>query len=140
VFAATIDVVALCGIHHLGFAVENLDDALRTYERLFGAELEQRAAGDGLRGANVLVGGDRIELLAADDPETPIGKFLARRGPGMHHVAFAVEDIKGEIEALRAEGVELIDQQPRLGLFGHQVAFIHPDAAHGVLTELVARG
>jgi methylmalonyl-CoA/ethylmalonyl-CoA epimerase len=132
--------VALCGIHHLGFAVEDLDDALGTYERLFGAELEQRATGDGLRGANVLIGGDRIELLAADDPETPIGKFLARRGPGMHHVAFAVEDIYGEVEALKAKGVELIDQQPRMGLFGHQVAFLHPDAAHGVLTELVARG
>jgi methylmalonyl-CoA/ethylmalonyl-CoA epimerase len=132
--------VALCGIHHLGFAVEDLDDALGTYERLFGAELEQRATGDGLRGANVLIGGDRIELLAADDPETPIGKFLARRGPGMHHVAFAVEDIHGEVEALKAKGVELIDQQPRMGLFGHQVAFLHPDAAHGVLTELVARG
>jgi methylmalonyl-CoA/ethylmalonyl-CoA epimerase len=132
--------VALRGIHHLGFAVENLDEAVATYERVFGAELEERAAGDGLRGANVLVGGDRIELLAADDPETPIGRFLARRGPGMHHVAYAVDDIRGEDEALKAQGVELIDAEPRIGLFGHEIAFLHPDSAHGVLTELVAHG
>jgi methylmalonyl-CoA/ethylmalonyl-CoA epimerase len=132
--------VALRGIHHLGFAVENLDEAVATYERVFGAELEERAAGDGLRGANVLVGGDRIELLAADDPETPIGRFLARRGPGMHHVAYAVDDIRGEVEALKAQGVELIDAEPRIGLFGHEIAFLHPDSAHGVLTELVAHG
>jgi methylmalonyl-CoA/ethylmalonyl-CoA epimerase len=132
--------VALRGIHHLGFAVENLDEAVATYERVFGAELEERASGDGLRGANVLVGGDRIELLAADDPETPIGRFLARRGPGMHHVAYAVDDIRGEVEALKAQGVELIDAEPRIGLFGHEIAFLHPDSAHGVLTELVAHG
>jgi methylmalonyl-CoA/ethylmalonyl-CoA epimerase len=132
--------VALRGIHHLGFAVENLDEAVATYERVFGAELVERAAGDGLRGANVLVGGDRIELLAADDPETPIGRFLARRGPGMHHVAYAVDDIRGEVEALKAQGVELIDAEPRIGLFGHEIAFLHPDSAHGVLTELVAHG
>ena len=132
--------MAPLGIHHLGFAVEDLDEAVETYERLFGAEVEERAAGDGLRGANVLVGGDRIELLAADDPETPIGRFLARRGPGMHHVAYAVDDIGGELESLRAQGVELIDAEPRVGLFGHEIAFLQPDAAHGVLTELVARG
>jgi methylmalonyl-CoA/ethylmalonyl-CoA epimerase len=132
--------VALRGIHHLGFAVENLDEAVSTYERLFGAELEGRDEGEGLRAANVLVGGDRIELLAADDPETPIGRFLARRGPGMHHVAYAVDDIRGEVEALKAQGVELIDAEPRIGLFGHEIAFLHPDSAHGVLTELVAHG
>jgi methylmalonyl-CoA/ethylmalonyl-CoA epimerase len=132
--------VALHGIHHVGFAVENLDEAVATYERVFGAELEERAAGDGLRGANVLVGGGRIELLSADDPETPIGKFLARRGPGMHHVAYAVDDIRGEVEALKAQGVELIDAEPRVGLFGHEIAFLQPDSAHGVLTELVANG
>jgi methylmalonyl-CoA/ethylmalonyl-CoA epimerase len=128
------------GIHHLGFAVDDLDEAVATYERLFGAEVEERATGEGLAGANVLVGGDRIELLAADDPETPIGRFLARRGPGMHHVAYAVDDIRGEVEALKAQGVELIDAEPRIGLFGHEIAFLHPDSAHGVLTELVAHG
>jgi methylmalonyl-CoA/ethylmalonyl-CoA epimerase len=132
--------VAYRGIHHLGFAVADLDEAVDTYRRVFGAEVEERAEGEGLRGVNVLVGAGRIELLAADDPETPIGKFLARRGPGMHHVAYAVDDIHGEVEALRAKGVELIDAEPRVGLFGHEIAFLQPDAAHGVLTELVAHG
>jgi methylmalonyl-CoA/ethylmalonyl-CoA epimerase len=132
--------VAYRGIHHLGFAVDDLDEAVETYRRVFGAEVEERAEGEGLRGVNVLVGGGRIELLAADDPETPIGKFLARRGPGMHHVAYAVDDIHGEVEALKAKGVEMIDAEPRVGLFGHEIAFLQPDAAHGVLTELVAHG
>ncbi len=132
--------MAVRGIHHLGFAVEDLDEAVATYERLFGAELEQRAAGEGLRGANVLVGGDRIELLAADDGESAIGKFIARRGPGMHHVAYAVDDIHGELETLKASGVQTIDAEPRVGLFGHEIAFLQPESAHGVLTELVAHG
>src|SRR4051812_36379540 len=132
--------MAVRGIHHVGFAVEDLDDAVATYERVFGAEVEERAAGDGMRGVNVLVGADRIELLAADDAETPIGKFVARRGPGMHHVAYSVDDIDAELDALRARGVELIDDRPRIGLFGHAIAFAQPAWVHGVLTELVARG
>lgn len=132
--------MAVRGIHHLGFAVEDLDEAVATYERLFGGEVEERAAGEGLRGANMLVGGDRIELLAADDGESTIGRFLARRGPGMHHIAYAVDDIHGEVEALKAKGVQMIDAEPRVGLFGHEIAFLQPDSAHGVLTELVAHG
>jgi methylmalonyl-CoA/ethylmalonyl-CoA epimerase len=131
--------VAYRGIHHLGFAVENLDEAVSTYERLFGAELEGRDEGEGLRAANVLVGGGRIELLEPQHEETPIAKFIAKRGPGMHHVAYAVDDIDAELEALRAGGAELLDERPRQGLFGHQIAFAHPDSVHGVLTELVAR-
>jgi methylmalonyl-CoA epimerase len=131
--------VAYRGIHHLGFAVENLDEAVSTYERLFGAELEGRDEGEGLRAANVLVGGGRIELLEPQHEETPIAKFIAKRGPGMHHVAYAVDDIDAELEALRAGGAELLDERPRPGLFGHQIAFAHPDSVHGVLTELVAR-
>lgn len=128
------------GIHHLGFAVENLDEAVATYERLFGAEIEAHDAGEGLRAANVLVGSARIELLQSEDEETTIAKFIERRGPGMHHVAYAVDDIDAELEALRAGGVELIDVEPRPGLFGHQVAFVQPGSVHGVLTELVAHG
>jgi methylmalonyl-CoA/ethylmalonyl-CoA epimerase len=128
------------GIHHLGIAVENLDEAVSTYERLFGAELEGRDEGDGLRAANVLVGEARIELLEPQNADTPIGKFIANRGPGMHHVAYAVEDIDAELEALRADGATLIDEKPRAGLFGHQIAFAHPESVHGVLTELVAHG
>jgi methylmalonyl-CoA/ethylmalonyl-CoA epimerase len=130
--------VSYRGIHHLGFAVENLDEAVSTYERLLGAELEARDEGEGLRAANVLVGGGRIELLEPQSEDTAIGKFIAKRGPGMHHVAYAVDDIDAELAALRAGGAELIDERPRPGLFGHQIAFAHPESVHGVLTELVA--
>jgi methylmalonyl-CoA/ethylmalonyl-CoA epimerase len=130
--------VSYGGIHHLGFAVEDLERAIGEYRRLFGAELEARAEGEGLVAANVLVGSGRIELLEAVDGESAVGKFVARRGPGMHHVAYAVDDIAAEVEALRAGGVELIDQEPRDGLFGHRVAFVHPKSVGGVLTELVA--
>jgi methylmalonyl-CoA/ethylmalonyl-CoA epimerase len=132
--------MAIRGIHHLGFAVNDLDEAVATYERLFGAEIEERAEGEGLLGVNVLVGSDRIELLTAVDDETPIGRFLAKRGPGMHHIAYAVDDIRSELESLRGAGVELIDSEPRVGLFGHEIAFTQPESVHGVLTELVAHG
>jgi methylmalonyl-CoA/ethylmalonyl-CoA epimerase len=128
------------GIHHLGVAVEDLDDALSTYERLFGAELEHRAAVEdqGVEAAAVLVGDGRVELLAPLGDDTPVGRFLAKRGPGMHHVAYEVEDVGAELERLAGEGADLIDPEPRRGLFGLQVAFVHPDAVHGVLTEVVS--
>jgi methylmalonyl-CoA/ethylmalonyl-CoA epimerase len=130
------------GIHHLGVAVTNLDEALETYERCFGAALEHRAlvAEQGVEAAAVLVGSGRVELLAPLGAETPIGKFLASRGPGMHHVAYEVDDVRLALESLSAEGAELIDDEPREGLFGLQVAFVHPDAVHGVLTEVVSVG
>ena len=129
------------GIHHLGVAVEDLDEAVATYERLFGAELEHRETvpDQGVEAAAVLMGGSRVELLAALGDETPVGKFLAKRGPGMHHVAYEVEDIGGALAELSGEGAQLIDEQPREGLFGLQVAFVHPDSVHGVLSEVVAR-
>ena len=128
------------GIHHLGVAVHDLDEAVDTYERLFGAELEHRAQVDhqGVEAAAVLVGSGRIELLAPLGDETPVGRFLASRGPGMHHVAYEVGDVQAELDRLSAEGAELIDAEPREGLFGLQVAFVHPDAVHGVLTEVVS--
>jgi methylmalonyl-CoA/ethylmalonyl-CoA epimerase len=129
--------VAVQAINHVGLAVEDLDDAVARYERLFGAEVERRAEGEGLVGAMLRVGDDRVELLTSADAETPIGKFLTRRGPGMHHIAYSVGDIRGELRALAANGVELIDAEPRVGLFGHEIAFAHPDSVHGVLTELV---
>ncbi|HEY8103474.1 MAG TPA: methylmalonyl-CoA epimerase [Gaiellaceae bacterium] len=130
------------GIHHLGVAVTDLDEALATYERRFGAELEHRALvpGQGVEAAAVLVGSGRVELLAPLGAETPVGKFLATRGPGMHHVAYEVEDVRSALDSLSAEGAELIDDEPREGLFGLQVAFVHPDAVHGVLTEVVSVG
>jgi len=125
------------GIHHLGFAVDDLDEAVATYERLFGAEVEDRATGEGLAGANVLVGGGRIELLAAEDADTPIGRFLASRGPGLHHVAYQVGDVDSVLAQLRERGLRLIDEAPRTGIRGSRVAFLHPAASGGVLTEIV---
>jgi methylmalonyl-CoA/ethylmalonyl-CoA epimerase len=130
------------GIHHLGVAVDDLEVAISSYERLFGAEVEDRATQDdqGVEAAALQGGDDRLELLAALGPDTPVGRFLARRGPGMHHVAYEVENLPAELARLEGQGVQLIDATPRPGLFGLQVAFVHPDSAHGVLSELVSRG
>ncbi len=134
--------MAAQGIHHLGVAVDDLDDAISSYQQLFGATLQDRATQDdqGVEAASLHVGDGRVELLAALAPDTPVGRFLARRGPGMHHVAYEVEDLPAELSKLEDKGVQLIDRAPRAGLFGMQVAFVHPDAVHGVLSELVARG
>jgi methylmalonyl-CoA/ethylmalonyl-CoA epimerase len=130
------------GIHHLGMAVDDLDEAVETYERLFGAELEHRETvpDQGVEAASLRVGAGRVELLASLGEETPVGKFLAKRGPGMHHVAYEVEDVGEALDDLAAKGTELIDARPRRGLFGLEVAFVHPDAVHGVLAEIVSDG
>ena len=130
------------GIHHVGVAVADLDEAVASYERLFGGRLEhrERVEEQGVEAASMKLGESRVELLAALGDDTPVGRFLAKRGPGMHHVAYEVEDLPGELARLQDEGAELIDAEPRPGLFGMQVAFIHPNAANGVLSELVARG
>jgi methylmalonyl-CoA epimerase len=134
--------VAVDGLHHVGVAVDDLDRAVETYRRLFGAEVEYRetVADQGTDVVVLRVGEGRIELLAAHGPDTPVGKFLAKRGPGMHHVAFEVADVGAELARLSADGVELVDERPRPGIFGHEIAFLHPDAAGGVLAELVGRG
>jgi len=130
------------GIHHLGLAVEDLDQAVATYERLFGAALERRETvpDQGVEAASLRIGASRVELLASLGEETPVGKFLGKRGPGMHHVAFEVEDVGAALGELVSEGAELIDEQPRRGLFGLEVAFVHPDSLHGVLAEVVSDG
>ena len=134
--------MAASGIHHLGVAVTNLDDAVDRYQRLFGAELEHRekVLDQGVEAASLRVGDDRVELLASLGPDTPVGKFLANRGPGMHHVAFEVDDVGAELARLADDGAVLIDEAPRLGAFGLEVAFVHPDSTGGVLAELVGRG
>ena len=127
------------GVHHVGFAVTDLDEAVETYGRLFGATLEHRdaVAEQGVEAASVLVGASRVELLVPTGVDTPVGRFLAKRGPGMHHVAYEVDDVASVLVGLEEAGAELIDRVPRRGLFGLEVAFVHPDAVHGVLTEVV---
>ena len=122
-------------------AVDDLDEAVDTYERLFGCTVEQRATvkDQGVEAASMRVGEGRVELMASLGDETPVGKFLAKRGPGMHHIAYEVGDLPAALRDLADRGAELIDETPHEGLFGLQVAFVHPDAAHGVLSELVAR-
>ena len=130
------------GIHHLGVAVADLDEAVTTYERVFGARVEHRETvpEQGVEAASLRVGEGRVELLASLGEDTPVGKFLAKRGPGMHHVAYEVADVQSALDELQEKGVELVDDRPRQGLFGLEVAFLHPDALDGVLAELVADG
>jgi methylmalonyl-CoA/ethylmalonyl-CoA epimerase len=130
------------GIHHVGVAVENLDAALETYEQLFGAEVEHRATvpDQGVRAASLKIGAGRVELLEPLGEETPVGRFLAKRGPGMHHVAYEVGDLRRALDELTVAGADLIDVEPRPGLFGLEVAFVHPDSVHGVLSEVVSVG
>ena len=130
------------GIHHLGVAVDDLDQAVATYERLFGATVESREmlVDQGVSAASVLLGGDRIELLEPTGGDTPVGRFISQRGPGLHHVAYEVDDVAAVLSELRSAGAELIDTQPRRGLYGMQIAFVHPHAVHGVLTEVVSGG
>jgi len=130
------------GIHHLGVAVADLDEAVATYERLLGAELEHRelVPDQGVEAASLRVGAGRVELLASLGEETPVGRFLAKRGPGMHHVAYEVADVEAAVAELAASGAELIDPGPRRGMFGLEVAFVHPGSVHGVLSEVVSGG
>lgn len=132
--------MAATGVHHIGIAVADLDEAIGTYTLLFGATLEARETVEeqGVEAASLLTGVSRVELLCALGPDTPVGKFLAKRGPGLHHVAFEVADLPAELARLRAVGAELIDEAPRRGLFGLQVAFVHPEATGGVLAEFVS--
>jgi methylmalonyl-CoA/ethylmalonyl-CoA epimerase len=132
--------MAALSVHHIGIAVEDLDQAAAFWSALLGAQLEHRdtVEDQGVEAVSLRTGSGRIELLAPLGPDTPVGRFLAKRGPGMHHVAFGVENLAAELDRLRRDGVQLIDEQPRNGLFGLQVAFVHPEATGGVLAELVS--
>ena len=132
--------MAVKRIDHVGIAVADLDAAQALYEQLFGAVAVGRDALPDTEAVMLELGGSRVELVAARGDDTPVGKFLANRGPGMHHVAFEVEDVAAELGRLAGEGAELVDQAPRPGLFGHTVAFVHPRSVGGVLAELVAHG
>ena len=126
-------------IDHVGVAVENMDGALALYRDSLGMSLAHRETVEqqGVDAALLDVGEGHVELLAPLGPDTPVGKYLAKRGPGIHHVAYAVEDIDAELERLRGAGLRLIDETPRVGIRNSRVAFLHPEALGGVLTEIV---
>ena len=126
-------------VHHVAFAVSDLDEAVGTYERLFGAEVELRGRMEdqGVEAAYLRVGSGRVELMCALAEDTPVGRFLAKRGPGMHHVAYEVPDVAAAVGELAAAGADVIDPEPRAGLDGHAVSFVHPDSVHGVLVEVI---
>ncbi|HEV7805063.1 MAG TPA: methylmalonyl-CoA epimerase [Solirubrobacteraceae bacterium] len=126
-------------VDHIGVAVEDIDAALELYERDYAMTLVHRevVAEQGVEAVLLDVGENHVELLAPLGPDTPVGKFLAKRGPGMHHVAYQVTDIEAALASLRDAGLRLIDEQPRSGIRGSRVAFLHPKSSGGVLTEIV---
>ena len=126
-------------LDHVALAVPDLDAALTEYSRLFGAEPIYRevVAEQGVEEAMIAVGGSFIQLLQPLSSDTPVGKFLEKRGEGMHHIALAVADIEAALAHLKAEGVRLVDEEPRRGGRGARIAFVHPKAFAGTLIELV---
>ena len=128
-------------IDHLGIAVRSISDSLGFYQDALGLELTQTEAVDnqGVNVALLSVGESRIELLEPFSEETPVGRFIARRGEGLHHICYEVDDLTTKLEELRSRGVRLLDGYPRRGAEGKMVAFLHPASAHGVLVELVQK-
>ena len=126
-------------IDHIGVAVTDIDAALALYEASYDMQLVHREVvqEQGVEAVLLDVGENHVELLAPLGPDTPVGKFLAKRGPGIHHVAYQVADIEAELARLAATGVELLDTTPRIGIRGSRVAFCHPRSTGGVLTEIV---
>lgn len=130
----------LTAVDHIGVAVADLEAAIVAYRDSLGMDLVHReeVAGQGVDAALLDVGTSHVELLAPLGADTPVGRFLAKRGPGLHHVAYRVSDVQSTLAALSAAGLRLIDERPRPGIRGSQVAFLHPTATGGVLTEIVA--
>ena len=126
-------------VDHIGVAVEDLDASLELYERDYGMKLVHRetVAEQGVEAVLLDVGENHIELLAPTGADTPVGRFLAKKGPGMHHVAYQVDDIEATLAALKQSGLRLIDETPRAGIRDSRVAFLHPATAGGLLTEIV---
>jgi methylmalonyl-CoA/ethylmalonyl-CoA epimerase len=131
--------VRLQRIDHVGYAVEDLDAAVRFHQRLYGAEVthRERLERDGVDEALLAVGESYLQLLAPTRPDSPVGRFLARHGPGVHHVGYGVADVTATLADLQALGVRVVDDHPRPGSRGCTVAFLHPAGAMGVLVELV---
>ena len=128
-------------IDHVGIAVEEIDGALETYTGTFGMALvhRERVPAQGVELAMLAAGHEHVELVAPLGPDTPVGRFLAARGPGLHHVAYRVADIDATIATLRERSVAMIDETPRAGALESRIAFLHPRSAGGVLTEIVQR-
>jgi methylmalonyl-CoA/ethylmalonyl-CoA epimerase len=126
-------------IDHTGVAVEDLDAAIALYEQTFGMTLVHRETveSQGVEAVLLDVGENHVELLRPLSPDTPVGRFLAKKGPGLHHVAYQTTDIEETLAGLKAAGVRLIDEAPRVGIRGSKVAFLHPGASGSVLTEIV---
>lgn len=125
-------------IEHIGIAVSNLDDAINFYEKIFGLKCYriEEVPEQKVRTAFFKVGQTKIELLEPTDPESPVGKFIEKRGEGIHHLAFAVTGLEEKLKFAESNGVKLIDTKPRTGAEGLQIAFLHPRSTFGVLTEL----
>lgn len=126
-------------IDHVGYAVEDLEEAVAYHERLYGAMVthRERMESDGVEEALLAVGDSYIQLLTPTRPDSPVGRFLARNGPGIHHVGYGVADVAATLDDLKDLGVQVVDDHPRPGSRGCTVAFLHPKAAMGVLVELV---
>ena len=126
-------------IDHIGVAVEDLDASIALYETTFGMKLVHRetVTEQGVEAVLLDVGENHVELLAPLGPDTPVGKFLAKKGPGLHHVAYQTDDIESTLQTLKDAGLRLIDETPRTGIRNSRVAFLHPGASGSVLTELV---
>lgn len=123
-------------IAHVGIALEALDDAVPFYREILGLEPVEVSDSDGARIEAFAAGESLVELLESSRPDSPIGKFVAKRGPGIHHICFAVADLDGALERCRSAGVRLIDEEPRMGAEGRRIAFLHPSSTGGILIEL----
>lgn len=123
-------------VAHIGIAVHDLEEASRFYRDVLGLEPSEPETADGAQIVSFTLGGVQIELLQPEHADSPIGRFLARRGPGIHHVCYRVADLGRALDTCRSEGFQLIDEKPRPGAEGHPIAFVHPKATAGILIEL----
>lgn len=125
-------------IEHIGIAVKNLDESIAFYENILGFKCYaiEEVKDQKVKTAFFMVGQTKIELLESTDPEGPIGKYVEKRGEGIHHIAYAVKGLEDKLAELENSGVQLIDKSPRRGAEGLHIAFLHPKSTHGVLTEL----
>ena len=128
-------------IEHVALAVEDLEAAVTHYSEVWGLEVShrERVADQGVEEVMLRLGDTYLQLLGATGSDTTVGKFLERRGEGLHHIAYEVDDLEATLDSLKSKGVEMIDDEPRLGGRGHMVAFVHPKSNHGLLVELIQR-